>query len=130
MTIYVIPGEPIPLLRPRSNFTERRVYNSQRNVMTAASIYLQSQHNTMKLYDGPLHLDVTFYFPFPKNYPKYKRSDVSYKTTRCDLDNLIKFVCDISNGILFIDDAIIASICAKKVYDIKPRTEFTIQSII
>lgn len=123
------PGEPVPLSRPRANFTEKRFYNSQRNCMTSSSIHLQSQHNTMKLYEGPLHLDITFYFPYPKNFPKSKREGINYKTTRCDLDNLIKFICDIGNNILWEDDAIIASISAKKVYDVRSRTEFTITSL-
>lgn len=97
--------------------------------MLSSSIYLQSQHNSLKLYDGPLHLDVTFYFPFPKNFPKYKRIPGTYKISKSDLSNLIKWVEDTANGILYHDDAIISSICAKKVYDIKPRTEFTIQSL-
>ena len=129
MVLYVLPGEPVALSRPRTNFTERRVYNSQRNCMTSSSIHLQSQHNSLKMYDGPLHLEATFYFPYPKNFPKSKREGVNYKTTRCDLDNLIKFICDISNGILYADDATIVSISAKKVYADKPRTEFTITSL-
>lgn len=128
MQVYKIPGEPVPLSRPRANLSSRRFYNSQQNVMLSASIYLQSQHNVHKFYEGPLHLEVVFYFPYPKSFPKYKREELTYKETRCDLDNLIKFVCDISQGVLFHDDAIIASISAKKVYDKDPRTEFTIQS--
>lgn len=128
MQVYKIPGEPVPLSRPRANMAGRRFYNSQQGVMLSASIYLQSQHNVLKFYEGPLHLDVVFYFQFPKSFAKYKREQIAYKDTRCDLDNLIKFVCDISQGVLFRDDAIIASISAKKVYDKDPRTEFTIQS--
>jgi Holliday junction resolvase RusA-like endonuclease len=129
MQIYKIPGEPVPLMRSRANHTARRFYNSQQGVMLNASIYLQSQHDDAKFFEGPVHMDVVFYFPYPKAFPKSKRNTVSYKPTRCDLDNLIKFICDVSQGVLFADDAIIASISAKKVYDEDPRTEFTIQSL-
>lgn len=129
MQVYKIPGEPIALARPRFSLSSKRVYNSQRNTMTAASIYLQSQHNTGKPYEGPLHLDIVFYFPIPKKTPKSKLSTFIYHHYRPDLSNCIKFIEDIAIGILYKDDAIIASISAKKVYDSNPRTEFTIQSL-
>lgn len=47
-----------------------------------------------------------------------------------DLDNLIKYICDIcSNNVIYQDDCIIASITAKKVYSELPRTEFTLMEI-
>lgn len=94
--------------------------------MNAAAIHLQSQHNTMKKFEGPIHLDVTFFFEYPSSMAKSKRLMGSFKHTKSDLSNLIKFVEDIAIGVLYDDDSIIASISAKKVYDSKSRTEFTI----
>jgi Holliday junction resolvase RusA-like endonuclease len=107
------------------------MYNPQRNEMLILSIGLQSQHDDEPLFEGPLHMDVTFFMPIPSKTSKKAKQDIILQpdATRPDLDNLIKFVADISNGVLYKDDALIASISAKKVYDINPRTEFSIQSI-
>lgn len=45
---------------------------------------------------------------------------------RPDIDNLIKQVLDLAQPILFTNDSIVAQLAAKKVYDLNPRTEFTI----
>ena len=51
-------------------------------------------------------------------------------THKPDLDNLVKWICDAaSNNVLYHDDAIIASIATKKLYDYEPRTIFTISEI-
>lgn len=128
MVVYVVPGEPIALARPRFNLSSKRVYNHQRGSMNNASIYLQSQHASKQLFEGPLHLDVTFFFVHPKHYSKKRKEETKYHSSTPDLSNLVKFVEDIAIGILYHDDAIISSISAKKVYDIEPRTEFTIRS--
>lgn len=131
MRVYVIPGNPISLKRPRFSSATKRMYNSQRNEMLVLSIGLQSQHDNEPLHEGPLHMDVTFYMPIPASMTKKNQEKLIMQPnhSRPDLDNLIKLVADISNGIIYKDDAAIASISAKKVYDINPRTEFSIQSI-
>ena len=39
-----------------------------------------------------------------------------YKSSKADLDNLVKFVCDALNGIFYKDDSQIVSIYASKVW--------------
>ena len=46
-----------------------------------------------------------------------------------DLSNCIKFIEDICSGVVYKDDAIIASISSKKLYDNEPRTEFFFTSL-
>lgn len=130
--IYVIPGEPQALARPRFSRQSQRVYNPMRNQMLILSITIQSQHNNKPLFEGPIHMDVTFFMPYPSKLTKAQRTDIqgSYHFTRSDLDNMIKFLADLCNGVLYKDDAIIASISAKKVYSDNPRTEFSFQSLL
>lgn len=89
-------------------------------------ITLQNQHNSAPFLTGPLHLYVTFYMQIPTSLSLKKKQNLnkSPHLIKPDLDNLIKFVNDVCNDILFADDAIVASITARKVYDSKPRTEF------
>lgn len=131
MRVYVIPGNPVSLKRPRFSSATKRVYNSQRSEMLVLSIGLQSQHDDDPLFEGPLHMDVTFYMPISASMTKKNQEKLkdTFNTSRPDLDNLIKMVADVANGILYKDDALIASISAKKVYDSNPRIEFSIQPI-
>jgi len=43
-----------------------------------------------------------------------------------DLSNLIKYIEDISQGLLFRDDSAITKIVARKIYDPHARTEFSL----
>jgi Holliday junction resolvase RusA-like endonuclease len=122
---YTIPGNPIPLARPR--FGQNRVWDSQKSVKFNAGLFVVNTHNNAPLFSGPLALDVIFYLPKPKTAAKSKIG--AYHISRPDLDNLIKMVCDICNGITYNDDATIALIHAIKKYDSTPRTVFTLSEL-
>lgn len=94
-------------------------------------ITLQQQVGNMPLLEGPIHLDATFYMKAPESISKIKRAALFNKPHlfKPDLDNLIKYICDVSSNLLYHDDCVIAVITAKKVYDEKPRTEFTLRQI-
>lgn len=124
--MYIIKGEPAALARTRLNVDQGRVYDSQKSLKFLAGVCLRSQHDDQPLLTGPLHLQVTFFMDIP---PTSKRKS-AYHIYKPDLDNLIKFVCDVSNGIIFTDDCLVAKITATKIYDKNPRTEFTLHKII
>jgi len=125
--LYVIPGDPVPLLRARMA-KGRRPWDSQKQIKMHCGLQLTQQHGHRPPFQGALHFDVTFYFPFPQAISKAKLATMAGKlhTYRPDLSNLIKFIEDVATGILFNDDCLIASINAKKCYDHQPRTEFAI----
>lgn len=131
MRTYVIAGRPTPLSRPRFSSFNSRVYDPQKAAKVVPIISLASQHNDEPLLDGPLHLDIIFYMPIPlkgNRSNKYKINGTPH-CIKPDLDNLIKWIGDISCGVIYRDDALIASITSKKVYDLNPRTEFVITTI-
>lgn len=129
MKTYIIPGSPIALARPR--FAHRKIYDSQKNVKLFAGLQLVQQHGNDPLFEGPLHLDVTFYMNMPsKGTPPAKcKKQGTYHTYRPDLSNLLKFYEDICVGVLFKDDSLIASVSCRKIYDKEPRTEFTLRNL-
>lgn len=53
----------------------------------------------------------------------------AYHQYKPDLSNLLKWIEDCATGIIYRDDCIIASICAKKLYAESPRTEFTVEQL-
>ena len=129
MKVYVIKGDPIPLARARH--VRNRIYDPQKTIKAIAAIDLASQHDKLPLLSGPLHLDAIFYMKAPESISA-KRRALLYEQPHIykpDLDNLIKFLCDISSGVIYHDDCIIASITTKKIYDENSRTEFHFTSI-
>ena len=129
MFVYTIPGDPVALARAR--FGNRRVWDSQKNIKVNTGIILQSQHGKQPLYTGPLHLDVIFYMPIASSHSAKKKEQLSdaYHFSKPDLDNLIKFILDTAHGIIFANDCIVSSLCAKKVYSLESKTEFYIREL-
>jgi len=125
MKLYIVDGDPIPLKRPR--LSTGVVFDSQKKQKLITGISLSNQHNDQPLFDGPLSVDIVFYMKTP--IKKYKDLIGKYHTNRTDLDNLVKYILDAANTILYADDALIAEINAKKVYDARPRTEFFIKKL-
>jgi Holliday junction resolvase RusA-like endonuclease len=128
--IYIIEGDPVPLARVRAAYHSRHMYDSQKDLKIHRLIELQNMHQDAPPLAGPLHLDITFYLKMPKLSPrKRKEKNHSYHQYRPDLSNLIKFVEDIAQHLIFDNDSQIAQITSRKVYHEKPRTEFQVTQI-
>lgn len=129
--IYVIPGNPIPWARPGFNRTTLHIYDRQKQERIHAKLDLERQHGERPLYKGPLALYVTFYLPIPKSLSIKQQNLLvnTYRTNKPDLDNIQKWLLDISSEILFQDDAQVCVISAKKIYAKEPRTEFFIEEL-
>jgi Holliday junction resolvase RusA-like endonuclease len=129
---YIIPQPPIPW--SRAGVSGKVFFDKQKQEKLIYSIYLQQQHNDEAIFIQPCTIEMTFYMAIPelvqKRIKKMKQDKIIYHTVKPDIDNLAKFVLDsISHGVLLSDDKIVYSISAKKLYDEKPRTEFTITEI-
>lgn len=127
--VYIIPYDPTPLARVRFD-TRGHVYDSQKTVKLMWGLNLRSQHNDV-FFEGALHLDVTFYMPVPIRINVKKRQLLFNNPhhTVPDLDNLVKWVCDCCQGILFKNDATVSSITCRKIYSNNPRTELVIETV-
>ena len=126
--IYKIYGKPIPLKRPRTSFLKKIVYDPQKDEKEDAITQLRLQHKNLPILDGPLNLNVTFFMPPPPSM-SYKKKCFLYDLPhfkKPDLSNLIKYLEDVAQGIIFSDDSRITSISAKKIYAETARTEFQI----
>ena len=128
---YTLLGDPIPLARARISNSADRFWDSQKQIKLACSLHLINQHvfkdgSPRPHYLGPIHMNVTF---FMKMFKSGKQKPGQFHIFKPDLDNMIKFICDISNSHLYHDDCIVSSISARKVYDRRERTEFTITEL-
>jgi Holliday junction resolvase RusA-like endonuclease len=126
---FIIPGDPIPLARPRLG--KGHVYDSQAELKLVVGWELRNQQwemETLGFDDGPLKISFEFGMRMPKMSVKKKLGIIDRPhIKRPDLSNLIKFYEDAALGILYKDDSIIAEISAKKIYVEEPYTKMEIE---
>lgn len=127
---FTIKDAPIPLQRPR--YSQNHVWDSQKHQKMVIGVQFEQQMLKNEPFSGPLEIDINFYFAMPKRLSSTKRDALrlSYHHCRPDIDNLIKMYLDCANGILFKDDAIIAVVHSRKLYDDTERTELTISELL
>ena len=123
LTNFVIPGQPVAMGRPRFTksgrcFTPKKTADAIKNISSYAS-----EATELRGLDTALHLGVTFVHARPKRFKKGQRF---MKTTRPDVDNLIKTVKDgITNAGIWKDDSFVVSLDAYDYYaatDEEPHT--------
>lgn len=128
MTLLV-PGPPISMQRPR--LSRKKVYNPQSKIKNDLIFYLRAKYHVpqgLAQYKGPVSLNISFFMPIPKSLSKVKQKRLLNQPHICrpDLDNLVKFYCDLCTNLLYFDDASIYTITSSKVYSLEPRTEISI----
>ncbi len=125
-----IDGNPIPAARAR--VTRYGTYNPRGREKTRLKTYFLSLH--LLCLQGPLKVVLEFNMPFPKTTSKKTRQFLSegkichVKTP--DIDNLVKFILDCANGILFDDDKQVVELWASKKYSKHPSTVFKLMPLI
>jgi len=120
--LYVINITPVPWKRP--GLHQKKFFDTQSQEKLILGLALNQQHSDMPFYTKPICMDITFFMPLPRkkkisNYPLYH-------VQRPDIDNLCKLILDAATGVLWQDDKVISKLIAQKIYDGKPRIEFTI----
>jgi len=106
MVEIVLHRKPVALKRPR--FVRRGigvdVINSQKQQMNADYWDIREQYIDPPL-SGALDVDLEFVFASKKAGPR---------TERPDIDNLVKYILDVANGLLWTDDSIVVKLSATK----------------
>ena len=120
--MYKVIGKPVAWARPSQTVNGIR-YDSQKDEKKDYGFQLLRCHRG-GLIDRPMIVMLTFFVEIPKSSKKIEPLD--YRTVRPDLSNLIKFIEDAANGVIWKDDSLIVELQAKKVYDFNPRTEMII----
>jgi Holliday junction resolvase RusA-like endonuclease len=72
---------------------------------------------------------MVFWFERPKSHSKIRRARAEPKTSRPDIDNLVKLGLDALNGVAYIDDGQVYWLNAEKRYvgpDEQPGTEILV----
>jgi Holliday junction resolvase RusA-like endonuclease len=129
-----IPGIPVAKGRPRlgkyGTYTPTKTINYENLVQYC----YMDQAEGIKL-DGPLMMEIRFYFPIPKSYSKkqielLKVQDMAHMK-KPDLDNCIKSISDALNHFAYDDDSQIIELSASKRYTLEePRAEVEIWEVL
>jgi len=125
---YQLDFDPLALARIRiSKYGPRRVFDSQRTDKLVCGLHLKNQHGDRPLLTGKLKLDVTFYIRIKRTNKKSKPN-----APHCyapDLDNMLKFICDIMTNTIISDDKLIYDIHCVKLWSRVGKTIFTITEV-
>jgi Holliday junction resolvase RusA-like endonuclease len=124
MVTFMVEGTPVPKGRPR--FVRRGKFVSTYSPKTTVD-YESKVSESAKLAMGasePLETPLAAYIyitlPVPASYSKKRTqaclSGQERPTKKSDIDNYCKAIFDGMNGIVFVDDSLIVSLHATKVY--------------
>ena len=97
-----MPGKPIAKKRPRFARRGKFVTTYSAQETEEGKAYLICKEQIPAMLSGALSVDMMFWFQRPKSH--YKKSGALtsaarfYHDQKPDLDNLIKFYCDVLNG--------------------------------
>jgi len=132
----IIPGNPIAKKRPRffhrGNFVG--TYNDQKTEEGRWLFEAQKQVNLKELLSEAISLKIDFCMPITKSWSMKKQKELRdgqrfWHTKKPDLDNLVKFVKDCLNGIVWKDDSQVDYIEARKYYSLQSQTTIIISEL-
>lgn len=127
---YMIEGDPVKLIKPRG--MRYKQYDALRRLKELWVIELQQQHLGMPYFRGPLKIEITFFMPVPyKTSSKMAEKMIGgYHICKPFSSDMLKFVEDCAQGVIFDDDSQLCVIECKKIYDHNTRTEFTVTELL
>ncbi len=120
MINFLVKTRPKPQQRHRSNgrFQYDPSSKDKKDFLLQAKQFAPAKPITKDI-----EISITFCYKRPRNHYISKKKVLIlkedapfYKSSKADLDNLVKFVCDALNGIFYKDDSQIVSIYASKVW--------------
>ena len=126
---FTIPGDPVGWARARSNGKVRFTAPKQSASLEQIGLLAKSAMQGRVLLTGPVAVAMHVTFAYPASWPKRRREAHWYHTSKPDLDNLAKQVCDGISGIAFKDDAQVSSLECAKTYGDAPSVEVKIESL-
>lgn len=133
---FFIPGQPQGKGRARVAMIggHARAYTPEKTAVyenLIKAMYLE-RYSDVPLMEGPLEMRVRATYAIPKSASKVKRRQMIdgdiRPTTKPDIDNLLKCICDAGNGVIYKDDTQIVALTATKHYGEKPGAAVTVLS--
>lgn len=130
---FFVPGNPAAKGRPRFVRATGRIYTPAETMKSEENIRLHAARamDGRALVDQPVELRVITYHLPPKSRTKAEKALPwrDFKGTRSDLDNHVKAAMDALNGVVWKDDALVASIHAAKVFADTPGMRISVHPL-
>ena len=123
---YILNGDPTFITTTKDGIG--KIHDRTKRNKLIDTITVRSQHDDRPLSRGPLKLSLFLYFNLPSR-PGTKKGNVisgDYQILSPDIAGCIKYIEEISKGILFNETSNISVVEAYKLYDDNPRAEFYI----
>lgn len=126
-----IPGKPTAWARAgqhgRIKYTPKKQAVAMDVIRLAANRVMAGK----TVLSGPLSVSALFVYAWPASWSEKKRraAGAHWKTSPPDSDNLIKLCADSLNGLVWIDDAIIARAVIEKQYGVTPATIIRVEPL-
>ena len=115
MISIFLPVKPIGKGRPRFSSRTKSAYTPEttRRAENAIALLVKTymRENDLDITEKPVAMTLTLFYK-----ANTKKVLGKFRVKKPDLDNVIKLVADSCNGIVYIDDAQIVEIIARKVY--------------
>lgn len=111
---FIMPGKKYPIITADN----RKTKPWKQEIAGAANKAMGELAPTF----GPVQIHCDFYFARPKSLNK----SILQKTTRPDVDKLIRAVLDALTGIVYADDSQVTAVSAAKLFDPKPRVQIEV----
>lgn len=126
-----VPGLPVPFARSGGHGKVRFTPAKQRHAMADLKIIGSRAMEGRKPFEGPLAVEFIFTWPVPASWSKRRRAapESRWRTSRPDVDNLIKICADSLNAVVWLDDALIVESTARKVYGDAAHTRVVVRQI-
>lgn len=119
--VFVIPGVARGKQRPRATRTGR-VYTPKQTVNQEAYIKMLAATAMRGLAPlvGPLEATFSISVAIPKSFTRQQRKLIEdgslWPTSKPDIDNVVKLLCDAMNGVVYGDDKQIVDLFVSKAY--------------
>lgn len=126
-----LDGQPKGKGRPRFSRASGRAFTpaATRSYEAALRYAAQEEQGEAPPLTGPLRVEIEARMPVPASWPKKRRDDAlsnrSAPVGKPDIDNLMKTI-DALNGVVWVDDAQVASATVFKVFSDKPSLQIRV----
>lgn len=133
---FVVPGAAVGKGRPK--FARRgafvTAYSDKKTVSyeNLVRIYASEAVGNRPPLDGPVRLTLKISVLPPASWSKKKTSDALLglvrPTTKPDIDNIMKAICDAMNEIVYVDDKQVCDVWVSKHYAITPEVRVIVEA--
>ena len=128
---FTFDYKPESKQRPRFG-AKGKVYNPQRKKSLGykwdASKQMRLQSSERPL-ESPVCVNMIFHMPMPKSWSQKRKEEQLGKpmSSKPDIDNLMKWILDVLNGIAYTDDRLVSSTYSEKIWDYEGKVHISIQ---